>query len=297
VTRANCRVLFIYKKSAYQVHVRERKNDHIKQLIDRDDRTVRQIIAADTAHAETLDEARRAMEELGVKGVFRYRSDDGVTEGFELIVTIGGDGTLLWAAHRVPEGVPVLAINSAPQHSVGYFCGGHNGRVTEAIAAALENRHKATRLTRMQVEIDGEIVHKRVLNDALFCHKSPAATTRYIIRHGDVEESQKSSGLWIGPAAGSTAAQRSAGGQVLPPGSRKIQYVVREPYHPPEGSYRLRRGLLVNGEDLRIYSQVREGRMYIDGPRILHDIGMGTEVRFSRSDEPLTLLAFPGANR
>ena len=145
--------------------------------------------------------------------------------------------------------------------------------------------------------IDGEIVHKRVLNDALFCHKSPAATTRYIIRHGDVEESQKSSGLWIGPAAGSTAAQRSAGGQVLPPGSRKIQYVVREPYHPPEGSYRLRRGLLVNGEDLRIYSQVREGRMYLDGPRILHDIGMGTEVRFSRSDEPLTLLAFPGANR
>jgi len=297
VSRVRGRVLFIYKKSAYQVHVRERNNERIQHLIDIGDRAVKNVMAADRAHVETLDEARRAMDELGEKGVFRYRSDEGLMEGFELIVTVGGDGTLLWASHQVPPGVPVLAINSAPLHSVGHFCGGRKGLVKEAVAAALEGRLRATRLSRMQVEVDGEVVHKRVLNDALYCHRSPAATTRYIIRIGDVEEPQKSSGLWVGPAAGSTAAQRSAGGRILPPGSRKIQYVVREPYHPPEGSYRLRRGLLSAGGEMRLYSQMREGRMYLDGPRIAHDIGLGVEVRFSRSDEPLTLLAFPRANR
>ena len=77
----------------------------------------------------------------------------------------------------------------------------------------------------MRVELNGESLHDRVLNEALFCHASPAATSRYILRvaradgaEPDVlaDEEQKSSGLWVGPAAGSTAAQRSAGGSVLP---------------------------------------------------------------------------------
>ena len=125
---------------------------------------------------------------------------------------------------------------------------------------------------------------------------APAATTRYILSFRGVDEPQKSSGLWIGPAAGSTAAQKSAGGRILPPASRKIQYVVREPYHPPEGSYRLRKGLVKDGERLTISSQIREGRLYLDGPRIVHPVDIGQELRFSRSDEPLTLLAFPRAS-
>lgn len=290
-------VLVIYKKSAYQIYVRERKNERIRQLVETDDRTVKSILAADRDHVETLEETREALRELGVRGVLRYRSDEGLVEDFDLVVTVGGDGTLLWASHRVPKGVPVLAINSAPDHSVGYFCGGRKGNVREILRRALSGELRATALTRMKVAIDGEVVHRRVLNDALFCHRSPAATTRYILRHRDVEESQKSSGLWIGPAAGSTAAQRSAGGRVLPPSSRRLQYVVREPYIPPDGSYRLRRGLVGSHERLVVHSQIREGLVFLDGPHVVHEVPIGSELAFSRSDEPLMLLAFPRAVR
>jgi NAD+ kinase len=288
-------VLLIYKKSAYQIYVRERKNERIQELIAREDPTVANVLDADRHHVDTIEEARAACKELGVKGVFRYRSDQGLVEGFDLIVTIGGDGTLLLASHRVPPGLPVLAINSAPEHSVGHFCGGRKGRVRETLAAALEGRLPRVKLTRMQVELDGRVLHRRVLNDALFCHKVPAATSRYILRYRNVVEAQKSSGMWIGPAAGSTAAQRSAGGRILPPRSRKLQYVVREPYVPPEGHYRLRRGLVPAGEALRLVSQVREGRVFLDGPHVVHPVTLGAELAFRRSDEPLTLLAFPRA--
>lgn len=288
-------VLVIYKKSAYQIYVRERKNERIRQLVERDDRTVRSILAADRDHVETLEETRAALRDLGVKSAFRYRSDEELVEGYDLVVTVGGDGTLLWASHRVPSTVPVLAINSAPDHSVGYFCRGRKGSVRETLARALAGELRPTTLTRMKVEIDGRLVHRRVLNDALFCHRSPAATTRYIIRHRDVEETQKSSGIWIGPAAGSTAAQRSAGGRVLPPSSRRLQYVVREPYIPPEGSYQLRRGLVGAHEKLFVDSQIREGVVFLDGPHVMHEVPIGSELTFSRSDEPLNLLAFPRA--
>src|SRR4029453_1431301 len=131
--------------------------------------------------------------------------------GLDLVVTVGGDGTLLSASHYVDD-VPILAINSAPSHSVGFFCGARSGEAKSAITAAMRGTLRRTVLTRMKVTLNGEVVAGRVLNDTLFCHASPAATSRYILELGETFEQQKSSGMWIGPAAGSTAAQRSAGG-------------------------------------------------------------------------------------
>ena len=39
----------------------------------------------------------------------------------DLVVAVGGDGTLLAASHNVVD-VPILGVNSAPGHSVGFFC-------------------------------------------------------------------------------------------------------------------------------------------------------------------------------
>src|SRR5690606_23825873 len=130
---------------------------------------------------------------------------------------------------------------------------------------------RATKLARMEVALDGELVSTRILNDILFCHSCPAATTRYIIALGDVREEQLSSGIWVGPAAGSTAAQRSAGGRVLAPGSQKIQYIVREPYHGMGEGYQLTKGVIGPGEALHLRGKIREGRIYMDGAQKMLD--------------------------
>jgi NAD+ kinase len=221
-------------------------------------------------------------------------------EDVDLVVTVGGDGTLLWAARWVGPHTPVLAINSAPDDSIGHFCAGRKGRVREVIAQALDGALGKVELSRMEVELDGEVVTRRVLNDVLFAHHVPAATTRYILsletrrrtRATTRTEEHKSSGLWVGPAAGSTAAQLSAGGRVLPVASRKLQFVVREPYRPHGHGYKMVRGLVEDGGQLRLVSKIREGRVFIDGPHRVREVGMGSEVLLRRSDEPLTLLGF-----
>ena len=129
-----------------------------------------------------------------------------------------------------------------------------------------------------------------MLTDALLCQASPAATSRYIAKLGDVEEQQKSSGFWIGPAAGSTAAQRSAGGRVLPLTSQQIQLVVREPYTPHGESYRLRHALIPPGERLTVRSKLHDARIFVDGPDKVADLGYGDVIEFSQSPEALTVL-------
>ncbi|MCC6528523.1 MAG: hypothetical protein IT373_38105 [Polyangiaceae bacterium] len=185
---------------------------------------------------------------------------------------------------------PVLGVNSSPSYSVGFFCGAQKGSVAEALRAALAGRLPSVSLTRMQVSLNGRVVSARVLNDALFCHVSPAQTSRYILELDDVVEEQKSSGFWIGPAAGSTAAQRSAGGRVLPFASQALQLVVREPYTPHGESYALRRTLVRPGQILRVRSKMREAGLFLDGPDDVVPAGLGDVVEFTRAPDPLCLL-------
>lgn len=300
--RTGPRVLVVYKKSAWQTNVIERRSARFLELLDAGHVSVARLREAHEAHQETLDEARAALDGLGARAVFRFRGDEGLVDGFDLVVTIGGDGTLLWAARWLGPDVPVVAVNSAPGDSVGYFCAGRKGRVRALLARALAGELQGTLLARMEVCLDGEVLSRRVLNDALFAHASPAATSRYILRvvsargRARVEE-QKSSGLWVGPAAGSTAAQRSAGGAVLPVASRRLQYVVREPYQPGRLRYALVRGLVEDGGRLEVTSKVRDGRLWLDGPHHAHEVRMGSEIVMRRSAEPLRLLGFPRARR
>jgi NAD kinase len=176
------RILAIYKKSLFQIYVRERKNARIRKLLEEGGPIAARLHRSHQDHIGSIEEAKKAFSQLGAKAVFRYRSDVNNVGEFDLVVTLGGDGTLLWASHIVGSDVPVVAINTSPLDSVGHFCAGAKGNLVDVLDDAISGRLKETRLTRMRVDMDGEIVSNRVLNDALFCHKCPAATTRYIIR-------------------------------------------------------------------------------------------------------------------
>ena len=139
----------------------------------------------------------------------------------------------------------------------------------------------------MEVLVNGRSIARRVLNDALVCHPSPAATSSYVLTYRGRTEEQRSSGFWIGPAAGSTAAQRSAGGQILPLRSRKLQLVVREPYTPASERLRLTHLLVADGEEVRVRIEMPEARMFLDGPHAPLDLAFGVELVFRRSAESL----------
>lgn len=284
------KVALVTKRSAYRTHVEERQDPRLKQLIASQDVTVAPLRAAHDAHERTVREVEGALASLGAEiAIRRYTGEPFEETGLALVVTVGGDGTLLAASHFVDD-TPVLAINSAPSHSVGFFCGAVSGGAEKAIASALRGTLKRAVLTRMMVSVNGAVVAARVLNDALFCHASPAATSRYVVTLNDVEEQHKSSGFWIGPAAGSTAAQRSAGGRVLPLSSKKLQLVVREPYTPHSERYALAHALVAPGETLTVRNKMHDAKIFFDGPDTVTNLGYGDTITFTAAPRPLTVL-------
>jgi NAD+ kinase len=290
------RVCVVLKRSSWRKWVEEEKDLRITRLLDAGDETVRRMRPGHEDHTATVDEVRHALADLGAEVTWSDRPHGFRVEGrCDLVVTVGGDGTLLAASHGIGSGTPLLGINSSPVNSVGFFCAARKGLAGAALAAALDGTLRRVELSRMRVELNGGVLHDRILNEALFCHASPAATSRYILKvlgeRGRLAcEEQKSSGLWVGPAAGSTAAQKSAGGKVLPLSSRKLQFVVREPYQGSGHELAMTLGLIEEAQELAIKSKMRQARLFLDGDHIAHEVTIGDVVTLRRSEEPLVVL-------
>jgi len=284
------RVVVVSKRSNYYRYVVEENDAHVRELLERQDPAVKRWSRADSDHRHSLERVERVLERLGVHYVLvRNPTAEFDPTDADLVITVGGDGTLLAASHNVAN-VPLLGVNSAPRSSVGFFCAGRPSTIGRLIPQALDGVLRSATLARMQVKVNEFVRSKRVLNDALFCHASPAATSRYVLAHGRRSEEQRSSGLWIGPAAGSTAAIRSAGGRVLPLTSRRLQLVVREPYEAFAKRYRLLRLRIDPGQRVTVQSRMTAAFMFLDGPYKTVRVGLGDEASFSVSDEPLTVL-------
>jgi NAD+ kinase len=203
----------------------------------------------------------------------------------DLVVSVGGDGTVLSSSHYVRGGA-MLGVNSAPGDSVGHFCSARRSDFDKKLDDILRDNLRPKKLARLAVSVGKRLLPEFALNDVLIAHKCPAATTRYIIKVGDQSEEHRSSGVWISTAAGSTAGILSAGGRVMSRGSRRMQYLIRELYREPGRSYKLTRGLLGEGDKIVVASKMPEGELYLDGSRTMYRFQFGARatVRLAESD-------------
>lgn len=298
------RVLVVRKRSSLERYLEGKSDPRPAELLERGDPVVSKWRLAHEAHEAALHTVLEALGQLGAETSVRTLKDPlHDTDQFDLVVTVGGDGTLLGTSHALGSGVPVLGVNSAPGLSVGFFCATDARGAKSHLAAAFDGSIGSVRLTRMRIVRNGhEELTRRVLNEVLFCHASPAATSRYLLsvprgpraRREIATEDQRSSGVWIGPPAGSTAAQRSAGGKVLPLTAATVQFVVREPYVPQGGRLALRRGLISEDEVLTVRSKMRNAKIFVDGEELVLPVELGDELAMSCSPEPLTVLGLEG---
>ena len=247
------------------------------------------------SHLDSLTRTIDALEQLRWSYDSVNREDFRGPDGHDLVITVGGDGTVLSASHRT-LGVPLLAVNSDPVRSVGYFCATDAAGITEKLQAFQAGQLSEYVLHRLRIQMGDEEVGPPVLNDVLVANENPAATSRYALIAGNRVEHQRSSGLWISTAAGSTAGIRSAGGSVLPLEVPLLQYLVREPVVSPLSHFELLRGVRELDEGIRVVSEMSQGYAYIDGPYESIPFGLGEEMRVS-THEPLRIMGLEPSRR
>lgn len=257
------------------------------------DETARRLIHADKEHHRTVAAIDRHLFKRKIP--FRQiacqkltPADKRALSTADFVISIGGDGTTLYASHYVREGL-MVGVNSAPGDSVGHFCALTRSSFAERFDSIIEGDWRPTPRARLQIKLEDRILPELALNDVLVAHDCPASTTRYLISIEDREEEQRSSGIWISTAAGSTAAIRSAGGRKLPLRSQRIQYLIRELYREPNREYQLVHGFIEPGRSITVASKMPDGDLYIDGARTIYPFHFGARVTIQIADHPLKM--------
>ncbi len=259
------------------------------------------LLESDAAHREALAATRAALRAEGfrVRSVYRGRIREPIRA--PLVVTVGGDGTLLEAAGWVREGgsgrdTCVLAVNSDPRRSLGSFAGADPATVRERLADWRAGRLAPVALPRVRVVVGGRALRWPVLNDVLLAHQNPAGMARYVLRVGARSEEQRSSGVWVATGPGSTGGARSAGGPILPLDSRDLSYAVREPFRGLGPAPRLLRGRSAP-RAIEVHVIAREAALFVDGQHRAIRLPPGARVRFRGDALPLRVLGLDPRRR
>jgi NAD+ kinase len=284
------RVLVVYKKDAYQQYIQEQQDAHLVRLLRQGQRDALDMQRAHTVHEEAMEAIVHALRQLPVEFDLAYRVGLKVTKRYHLVVSVGGDGTFLQAARSVRQ-TPILGVNSDPLRSEAVFCTATRRTFAKLCRQALEDRLPALYLYRLELALNGKRIPQRALNDVLVVHDDPATMSRYRLGIGEREETQKSSGLWVSTAAGSSSAVLAAGGVRLPWSAKRFQYRPREIYRGRLSRCRLIGGVLPSQACLRVTWLMRRGSAFIDGPHVRIPLRFADqlEIRLSLT-EPLRVL-------
>uniref|UniRef100_A0A0D9XCQ6 NADH kinase n=1 Tax=Leersia perrieri TaxID=77586 RepID=A0A0D9XCQ6_9ORYZ len=259
-------------------------------------------------HKETINLCKSVLQRKSIDWISVQRNDmSNPIHDVDLVISVGGDGTLLRASHFLNSSIPVLGVNSDPtspdevdeltdefdaRRSTGHLCAATAANFEQILDATLDGSRQPSELSRISVKLNGLQLPTYALNDILVSHPCPASVSRFSFRKRSTtgESSHlincRSSGLRVATSTGSTAAMLSAGGFVMPISSRELQFMIREPISPRDADKPLLHGLVKQDQHILVVWYNQDGAVYFDGSHVMHSIQHGDTLEIS-SDAPI----------
>jgi NAD+ kinase len=209
----------------------------------------------------------------------------------DLLVVLGGDGTILQVLHQLGDDLPaILGINLG---TLGFLTCMSAANWQEAVHAIVEGSFHLSRRTLLDVEVrrGAETVHRHIaLNDAVISRgeRSHLIRLNVSVDHARLSE-YNADGLIVATPTGSTAYSISAGGPVLTPDSGAFVITPICPHvltmRPVLVSDRSLVGIVPSPGQPDIF-------LNLDGQRLLR-LGPDESIRITKAPQTLALAMLP----
>lgn len=139
----------------------------------------------------------------------------------DLIISFGGDGTLLASYREIKKTIPIMGINCG---NLGYLQAYKHFEIEEALRSIMKGKVKVEKRTRLSAKVDGKKVGE-ALNEALIVPQKAGRIIKYKLKIGKEERQEAGDGMIIATPTGSTAHSLSAGGPLVK-GNAKVFVIV-----------------------------------------------------------------------
>ena len=162
-------------------------------------------------------------EVLGIEGIPVERMRE---EGVELIISVGGDGTVLRNIAKMKDPLPVLGINMG---TLGFLVDVEPEDALEIIEEVIYGFSYIERM-RVDVFLNGEML-ETATNEIAIMSAKPAKIIQFEVYVGDcLLDSMRADGVVFATPTGSTAYAMSAGGPIINPRVNAIVVVPVAPF-------------------------------------------------------------------
>ena len=208
--------------------------------------------------------------------------------GIDLLLSFGGDGTLLRTAHRA-DGVPILGVNIG---RLGFLTKVEVSEVQGALLAVEAGETSVERRMTLAVEVDGVDlgeVPRWALNDVVV---DKSGTTSMIqveaTVDGDYLNTYWADGLVIATPTGSTAYALSVGGPIVTPGTETIVVAPIAPH-----TLTARPIVLPCSAELVLRVETRDHPFAFACDGVSAVLDGGTTIRVRRAEHVVQLVTLP----
>jgi hypothetical protein len=271
-------VLLVYKRSTIDFY--ECSDDPaVRRFLASDDPLIRGTVACYRRNKEENERSiiivERTLQDLGIRYEKAWRATIADGNGKDLIIAVGGDGTVLEAA-RHAHGTPLLGVNSDTGKSVGFYDWTTADGLREVLLTL--PAQPRTTLQRLELVLDGVRLPEIALND-VHIKNDRSAMCRTIIENDGYARVCAHDGLLVCAPGGASAYMRNAGGMPMALDEKRMQY---RSLNRKDGEHGL-------AERLAVTAMARTMRIFIDGEHVSYPFPIGSTLALTLG-RPVTII-------
>ena len=217
-------------------------------------------------------------------GDFNFNKVEKLSNEYDFVISIGGDGTILRSANEIGElSIPIIGLNKG---RLGFLANSPIEMIDSIIEKITNSNYRISERTIIQVEFEGKT--KNALNEISITRKNTTSLITIDTKLNDQYlNTYWADGLIISTPTGSTGYSLSCGGPIIMPDSKNLVLTPIAPHN-----LNARPLVISDNKQIEISINGRENEYFVSADSQIFSVNIDSKINISKAPYFLKMVEF-----
>ena len=217
-------------------------------------------------------------------GDFYFNKVEKLSNEYDFVISIGGDGTILRSANEIGElSIPIIGLNKG---RLGFLANSPIEIIDSIIEKITNSNYRISERTIIQVEFEGKT--KNALNEISISRKNTTSLITIDTKLNDQYlNTYWADGLIISTPTGSTGYSLSCGGPIIMPDSKNLVLTPIAPHN-----LNARPLVISDNKQIEISINGRENEYFVSADSQIFSVNIDSKINISKAPYFLKMVEF-----
>ena len=217
-------------------------------------------------------------------GGFNFSKVEKLSNEYDFVISIGGDGTILRSANEIGElSIPIIGLNKG---RLGFLANSPVEIIDSIIEKITNSNYRISERTIIQVEFEGKT--KNALNEISISRKNTTSLITIDTKLNDQYlNTYWADGLIISTPTGSTGYSLSCGGPIIMPDSKNLVLTPIAPHN-----LNARPLVISDNKQIEISINGRENEYFVSADSQIFSVNIDSKINISKAPYFLKMVEF-----